>query len=367
MVVMTCQVSSVNHQIAAKRAMTGDNVYGGRTIVEAVAAKYGEGLPLANLMLAGGGYAAHGDDQTVPDFARAQIVADPHMFAFATHGSKGISDRLTPRKIDQLRSLRRQVESVAQFERRHQNSPLLQQYLRNRERVIKMLEGNDTITKLMILDAATSDLESFKLQTSPDFNQIHNQFPNLATDPLEARTALAFLAVKNQLSNAVSIAPTQNPLIEADGSPNSPIAFDWSHVDHRGAQNAMWSYLLKNVDSLISLLKATDYNNDPSQGKLWDRSLIYIATEFGRDKVSSGGSGHHLNNGVVMISPLLKGNRVYGGVDAARGLTYGFDPSTGAALTGSHMTERDVYSAVAMALGIRFTRQRDLKIMMKNS
>src|SRR5690349_21340410 len=31
MMVMTCEVSSVNHIIAAKRAMTGDNINGGRT------------------------------------------------------------------------------------------------------------------------------------------------------------------------------------------------------------------------------------------------------------------------------------------------------------------------------------------------
>jgi len=44
---------------------------------------------------------------------------------------------------------------------------------------------------------------------------------------------------------------------------------------------------------------------------LWDRSLIYVATDCGREKArpsgaSSWGTGHHLNNGSVLISPLLR-------------------------------------------------------------
>ena len=170
--------------------------------------------------------------------------------------------------------------------------------------------------------------------------------------------ALAYMAVKNGLSTAVSISPSPAPLITAQGSPNAPIAFDWSHVDHRGAQNCMWSYILKSTDSLIDLLKATDDPRGPEFGKMWDHSLVYIATEFGRDKVASGGSGHHLNNGVVMISPRLKGNRIFGGVDTATGLTFGFNGDTGEPTPGTTMKERDVYSVAAAALGIDFQGRR---------
>jgi hypothetical protein len=366
-VVMTCEVSSVNHLIAAKRAMTGDNVFGGRTLPEAMAVKYGGGLPLANLMLAGGGYASNGDDQQIPDTARAQVVTDPLMFAFATHGSRGVTQNVTPEEVNQVRALRKKLESMSRFQDQYKDSPMLERYMQNRESVVKMLEQGDTITKLMMQDPAASNLAAFGLQASPDFALVQSKFPNLASDPLESRMALAFLAVKNGLSTAVSISPSPTPLIEAEGSPNAPIAFDWSHVDHRGAQNSMWSYLLKSTDSLIDLLKATDVDGDPAQGKMWDRSLIYIATEFGRDKVASGGSGHHLNNGVVMISPMLAGNRVFGGVDAATGLTYGFDPATGAPMPNTKMSERDVYSAAAMALGIEFDRRKDFKSMMRKA
>ena len=90
---------------------------------------------------------------------------------------------------------------------------------------------------------------------------------------------------------------------------------------------------------------------------MWDRSLIYVATEFGRDKTrpagaQSWGTGHHLNNGSLLISPLLKGNKVYGGVDPKTSLTYGFDPVTGAPDKNRTFYESDVYSVIAQALGL---------------
>lgn len=365
MVVMTCEVSSVNHLIAAKRAMTGDNVFGGKTIAEALAMAYGEKFPLANLLLAGGGYGAEGDDRLLPGFARGQAVADPLMFAFATHGFKGLNQPLTKEDVNALRLLRSQMESAAPLMALAPKSPLVQSYLENRNRVVSMLENGDTITKMMLRDPATSNLQAYGLQISQDFELVRSKFTNMAADPFEARLALGFLAVKNKLSVSVTIAPNQAPLISAQGTPNAPIAFDWSHVDHRGAQNSMWSYVLKGTDSLIDLLKATDDPNAQDGSKMWDRSVIYLATEFGRDKIATGGSGHHLNNGVVMLSPLLKGGRIFGGVDPATGLTFGFDGKTGEPARNLWMSEKDIFSALSMALGIKFQGQKDLSSMVK--
>jgi len=54
------------------------------------------------------------------------------------------------------------------------------------------------------------------------------------------------------------------------------------------------------------MLKKHDYMGDPELGKMWDRSLIYVATEFGRGKTrrkdaETSGTSHHLNNGSVLI------------------------------------------------------------------
>ena len=117
---------------------------------------------------------------------------------------------------------------------------------------------------------------------------------------------------------------------------------------------------MSSTDRLIDLLKTTDIDNKPELGKMWDHSFIYIATEFGRDKVSSGGSGHHLNNGSLLISPMLKGNRIFGGVVPETGLTFGFDPISGAPTPGSHMKEKHIYSAICQALGIEFDNRVDM-------
>lgn len=367
MVVMTCEVSSVNHIIAAKRSITGDNVFGGRTLGEAIAAQFGKGLPLANMMLAGGGYATHGDDITVSDAARAQVVADPLMFAFATHGYKGLTGAPAAADMRAARELRAQLETVSRHYELFKDSKLMDAYRRNRDRITETLEKGDMITKLMMLDPASNNLASFGLETSADINLVREKFPNMANDPFEARMALGFLAAKNGVSNAISVAPSPSPLITAQGSPNSPLAFDWSHVDHRAAQNSMWSYILKSVDALIDLLKATDIDGRPELGKMWDRSLIYIATEFGRDKIATGGSGHHLNNGVVMISPMLQGNKVFGGVDPTTGMTFGFDPQTGAPNPAVKMKERDIYSAIAHAVGLNFENRGSFPSMVRKA
>ena len=80
------------------------------------------------------------------------------------------------------------------------------------------------------------------------------------------------------------------------------------------------------VDSLITLLKAKEF--DPvTHETFWDRSMVYIATDFGRTRVrpsgsASFGTGHDLNNGVLMISPMVKGNTILGGVDQMSTQTY---------------------------------------------
>ncbi len=364
-IVMTNEVSSVNHMVAAKRAMSGDNTNKGRSLPEAIAMEFGKGLPLANLMLAGGGYALHGDDSSVNDMYRAQLVSDPLMFAFATHGFKGITKLAGEAEVKTGRELRKQLEQVSRFHKKFEGSRILESYTKNRETIVDMLEKGDNVTKLMLLDPAKNDLAKFGFEVSKDLNLVREKFNNLANDHFEARLALAFLACKNGLTNAATIAPSDTPLMAEKGTPNAPIAFDWSHVDHRSAQNSMWSFLLKGIDGLIELLKATDVDGDPAKGKMWDRSMIYIATEFGRDKVKEGGSGHHLNNGVVMISPLLNGNRIFGGIDPATGLTFGFNPESGEPERMRSMKEKDMYGAVCHAMGLNYTGRANYKSMVR--
>ena len=144
------------------------------------------------------------------------------------------------------------------------------------------------------------------------------------------------------------------------GIASPPLAFDFSHNAHREGQAFMWARVLSIVDRLIDLLRSEVF--DATTGEtLWDRTLIYMATDFGRSRnrpanATDFGSGHDLNNGVVLISPMVKGNTVLGGVDPSTTLTYGFDARTGAAAPGKlSSNEPDIFSGVLTALGVDTT------------
>jgi hypothetical protein len=85
--------------------------------------------------------------------------------------------------------------------------------------------------------------------------------------------------------------------------------------------------------------------------------MIYIATEFGRDKTRKENlrefpTGHDTNNGVVIISPLANGGRVLGGVDSKTLKTFGFNPDSGDPEPGREMDEKEIYAGILQALGV---------------
>lgn len=361
-IVVTNEVSSVTHSVASVRAITGDNVNAGRTITEAVSMQYGGGSIIPNLNMAGEGYAANGIDSSIPVAARAEIVSDPSLFALATHGFKGVAGAMNKGEMDLARQLRMDLEKASRFGKTNVDAKLYGNYLYNREKIMRSMERGDIVTKLSL---PTGQKVSFAL--NDDATKIAEKLPKLAFDPLQSQVALAFLAAKSGFSNAITISTAPSPIFREGRTDNAPIGFDWSHLDHRGGQNAMWSYILANVDVLIELLKETDIDGDPSKGKMWDKSLVYIATEFGRDRTKGGGSGHHLNNGNILISPMLKGNKVYGGVDPQTNLTYGFDPASGAPDKNAKMKEKHVYSAICHAMGINFAGRVDMPCLVRGS
>ena len=365
MAVMTQEVSSVNHLIAARRSVTGDNINGGRTLQEAVAAKYGMDLLLPNCNMAGDGYGVNGEDGTLPAKALGEVISDARYFAFATHGSKGLKNVPDASLLESARSVRSELDASRAANSKLSRRALVNQYLAHRDELLPNLEAANLIGKLLMLQQSpnSAPLADFELEASPEGQMLAERFPNLQTDPFEAQVALAYLLIKNGVTCTVSLAPSGTPFFDAERTAlTSPLGFDWSHVDHRGAQNAMWSRIMRMTDNLIDLLKASEFGDGQSY---WDRSLIYIATEFGRDKTSNGGSGHDLNNGNVIVSPFINGNRVFGGLDSNTALTYGFDRQSGAPAPGTYMKEGDVYSAICQALDIEFQGRRDVPAMMR--
>lgn len=364
MVVVAHEVTSVNHGVAQKRAMTGAGIHGGRTIGEAVAARHGVGLPLPNVNMATGGYVEPGDDPTLPAYARSELVTDPLMFALSTHGSRGVLGAPDDAGIARARAVRERLDAVSPFGQAFRDAPLRQDYLSGRADLSPRLEQLDLITKLMLRPQDELPTE-YGLSSSPIQALLPETFGHLSTDKWEQQAALAFLLAYFGLSASNTISLDFEPAFHDDEVVGTPLAFDYSHSNHRIGQNVMWGRLTLVLDGLISLLKTTDYLGDPSLGKMWDRSLIYVATEFGRDKrrpegSDAWGSAHHLNNGSLLVSPLLRGNRVFGGVDPKTLLTYGFDGATGEADPGEIKREGDVYSLIAQTFGIEFAERREM-------
>ncbi|MCB9598097.1 MAG: hypothetical protein H6719_35615 [Sandaracinaceae bacterium] len=367
MCVVTVEGTSVNHVIAQKRAMTGAGIDGGRTLLEAMAMTHGEDLLLPNCNMANGGYLEPGDRADVPARMRSEIIADPVLYSVSTHGYAGLPSAPSADAIEQARGVRDRLDDASAFSRRHAASALRSRYLELRRDVLPQLEGQDLIHRLLMIRSSEAfPLDEYGLGLDAEQNaqleRLLTVFPDLASDQLQAQAALGFLLARNGLTSAVGLGPSFAPNFLPDGRiPDTPIAFDYSHTNHVAAQNVMWSRVSMAIDGLVTLLKETPHGD----GSMWDRSLVYVATDFGRTKERPRGSlsfssGHHLNNGNLFLSPMLKGNRVFGGVDPATCLTYGFDPLTGDPAPGTVMREGHLYSLVAQALGIDFAGRYDM-------
>ncbi len=365
--VVTADGTSVNHLVAARKSLTGDGINRGRTLGEACALEHGASLLLPNVNMAGQGFIEPGSDE-IPIWARAEPVSDPRLFAFATDGTRGLKGAPSAALVARARGFRRKLEDASRFTQTFEGSELLREYRDQRDLILPRLEEMNLISQLLLYQKGEAPLDEYGLESSPKLQQLLSTFPRMATDPFEAQAALAFLLTRFGVSCSVTIGLSMSPNFDGtDRITNAQAAFDWSHIDHRGTQNAMWSRVLKVVDGLIGLLKAEDHLGDPALGKMWDRSLVYVATEFGRDKVAEGGSAHHPNNGAVFVSPLMRGNRVYGGVDPNTCHTYGFDPVTGAPDANVRMTEGHLYSAAAHALGIPFPGRVDMPAVVRGA
>ena len=218
MMVATQTGTSVNHAIAQRRSVSGGGVWGGRTLQEAVANEYGADQPLANVSLTSGtGFALRGNDDSLPDHAYPVAVADPVLWALGLHGSRGIREAPSSDLVDLARALRDDsIDPQSSFYHTFQKSPQLKRWMAQRTQA-RAFEEHDLITALnMLPDSQAYPLSSFGLDESPDGAKVREAFPNYDTNPVEAQAALAFLLLKNDVSSAVTLAPTFNLSLGAD-------------------------------------------------------------------------------------------------------------------------------------------------------
>lgn len=368
MAVIAHDAITLDRDLAARQAMTGNSINRGRTLAEHVASAFRGRFTMPNICMAKGGFAAPGSDLRLSGSARAELISDPLMFAFATHGFAGLSHQPSSAKVQLERQLRLSLEKNSAFYQANQNHPTIKSFQYNRDVIMTSLEKNQLMMNLLIDGTAKERYGRRGLRMSQEMESLNRHFGQLGSDPFEAQMALAFLLSKRGLTNVCTMSPGADLVLSPDRKKanTAPMGFNWSHTDHRGAQNAMWSYMLKNIDSLIQLLKATDVNGDPAQGKMWERSVIYVASDFGRERVQRGGSGLHANNANLLISPLVKGNRIYGAYDERRGTIGGFHPITGAPEPRRSITSADHYSIVAGLMGAPFAGQKTFSALTRS-
>jgi hypothetical protein len=364
-------VSSVNHNVAQARSLNGNGANGGRTIMEAMALRYGGGMPLPNCNMGTDGFIDHGTDGSVPTRARHETITAPLFFGTGTHGYQGLAGLPRPGSIEHARKVREALDRETVFAKTFGKSPLVARYLEQRDVGHSELEKAQLLEKLLLVDPATLD-PKYGLQASSLVQQLYERMPNLAAHDTQSQLGVAFLLAYHGISTSVTFGFRSDPVItKEDGVLTAPIAFDYSHSTHRATQSVMWGNLASLLDTFIGLLKEHDYMGDPALGKMWDRSVIYVATDFGRTKLrpSAGAtdwsSGHDQNNGSLIISPLVKGNRVFGGVDPKTCCTYGFDRATGEPKRDVTFEEAALYGALAHVLDIDYAGREDCPILLR--
>ncbi len=367
--VVTTERTSVNHGIGQRRAVTGNEAWNGRTLQELMALQYGAGHALPNVHLSSGtGFTARGTDGSLPSWCFGEPISDPALWPLSLDGARGLGVKVQKGLINRARRVRNEtLDPSSRFSRVFGESERLKHWAQVRGETQKQLEELDLVNKLMLFpDSESTPLSQYGLEASPDAARVRERFPRYDVDPFEAQAALAFLLIKNRISVTVTLNPSFNVVVQGEYNAleggglapdtilNPPIAFDFSHQGHRSVQALMWSRIYRVADGLIDLLKSEEYANGES---FWDRSMIYIATDFGRSKTRPAnsnefGTGHDPNNGVAVISPLVNGNTVLGGVDKDTGLTYGFDPQTGEPDVNRKTQEEEVFGGLLGALGV---------------
>ena len=385
MMVVTHTGTSVNHYVAQQRSINGNAAWQGRTLQEAVALSYGAGYAIPNVHLVNGtGFTERGTDSTLPAYAYGERAPVPNLWPLSLDGYKGIAGAPSRNLFEKARKFRNeQLDPSSDFFKTFGGSQRIKYWSDIRGDALRGVEAADLITKLMLFpDSEEMPLAAHGLQGSAIGQKVREAFPNYEFDPLEAQAALAFMLLRYGVSVTVTIGPEGSAVFKkgvklgegglGEGDiVNPPISFDFSHQANREVQALMWNRQLSIADRLASLLKSEEFRDGQS---FWDRSMIYFATEFGRTRrrpnnAMTFGSGHELNNGSLIVSPLANGGRVLGGVNTADMLTFGFDPQSGKPEPGRHMTEPEMYAGIAHALGVDTTGSNlpDMRAMRRSA
>ncbi|MEM7677529.1 MAG: hypothetical protein AAF449_16130, partial [Myxococcota bacterium] len=293
--VATWSRTSVNHFIGQRRSVTGNEAWLGRTIQEAVALQHGERFALPNIHLtSGSGFTERGSDNSLPARVFGEPIADPALWPLALDGAKGLPREVSRSLLQRARRMRNErIDARSDFAKVFEDAPRIDHWRHIRGAPQERLEANDLISKLLLYpDSERYPLAEHGLASGASAAAARRSFPNYTVDPLEAQAALTYLLLRYRVASTVTLGPNFDVVIDDTAvepgsgglSPgallNPPIAFDFSHQAHRAVQAFMWQRVFDIADRLIDLLKAEPYGEGGES--LWDRTMIYVATDFGR-------------------------------------------------------------------------------------
>ncbi len=361
LMVATVETTSVNHVLAQKRSLNGNAAWGGRTLQEMVALTYGADCPVPNANMASFGFLEPGADPSMPAYVYPESIGNPRFWSLGLDPVRGILNGPDSAVIELAAKLRsEQLDPESTFFKTFRKSRAIRKWLVQRGATRDQIKTLDLITKLTIIPDRPPEfpLAKYGLEQTPDGAKILNAFPLLEQDPLHAQAALGYLLIKYGVSVSVTLSPGFNPVFYTVPGGGSilvlpPLAYDFSHGAHRVTQNFMWGRALDVCDKMIDLLKQDEYQNTGES--LYDRSLFYGATDFGRTKIRTApvnfGTGHDLNNGVFMVCAKGKAG-LYGGVDSNTALTYGFDLQSGDPDRSRTTSENELFAGILQLLGI---------------
>lgn len=327
--VVGLQSSTLVHQLAQERILNGRGAFAGRTSGEAVAAAYGADLALPHVNMGFFGYITDGTDDLLPESCRHEFVEDPATFALATHGYAGVLRREEALPVDAIEAARRardRLEGASPFGRTFLTSLDRQTLLDRRVGAQRAMEEADLVRQLMFReDGPDFPLAAYGLERTSRASLLRDHLPAAARPEtprgrLQAQAALAWLLLASGNTVAVTL---------CSGVLGDLQTFD-THQLHVQNQAVKWDEVLEVVGGLVELLGATESPHTPGTSLL-DHTLIALPTDFGRDKRLSdeGGTSHHLNNAMMLVSPRLSGNRALGRTDPRNGWISGFNPDTG--------------------------------------
>jgi hypothetical protein len=260
MCVITYTGTSVNHLVAEKRTLTGNDAWAGRTHPGDLcrglwrgpgAAQCEHGRRRLHRARHRSGAARLGPRRARHERARrgpSACTASRDMRDAPSADAHGARRGQARERLEHAVALRPHLHSLGAA-RRVEVSP--------RRREPRRVAGPHHAAQLACAIRRSTPCPSFGLTSSSETpTLLQRVFPLMATDPMEAQAALAYLLIANGISVTVTIGPSLSPNVGGQQIVDSPpLAFDFSHTLHRGAQAIMWHRMLSVADRLIESVR----------------------------------------------------------------------------------------------------------------